>query len=498
MKTENLPSERSLMWVKRIDYTLIAVLSVFCLKYVTFYGRSFAEQFVKFPFLNFPIFVGEFLLAFCLLLSLVRMALARQKLKSWCGIVVAFYGFVLVKAVVGYIHFGPLALRDAALFYYSLFVLIGYVCYRPEVFTGWMSFFFYLGLFWLAFDSKYNEYWLIPRIFIALALAYNTSDRRLGALMAMGILIFTPYQYFLNTSRSVFLGGFVAIAFLLAVLPFLLKSKDMQRKLVVCNLFLISCLGAYIFHFSGSKPAQGLLALDKLKMISQQTMQVIEKKKKTYTPVEMSKVMIFSPNNEAPSVENDVREQEKINVTENQEDIKEQAESNEKKGLRSGVLSEQSESDSIHQMKLGNSLFRLLLWKDAVNEMSQERKIFGLNFGKPFRSESLEIIRSAVNEWKRDGWIAMHNSYLNILYRAGIVGLLYITFMFLGFGYMVKTFIVNRSVPGLLVCASMLVPFVASFFAVSLEVPYLAIPMWTLYGLTLRAASNKRLESKTI
>ena len=66
-KMKNSPSESELGWAKWIDYTLIIVLSGFCLKYITYFGRSFAERCVRFSFFNFPIFVGEFLLMVCLL-----------------------------------------------------------------------------------------------------------------------------------------------------------------------------------------------------------------------------------------------------------------------------------------------------------------------------------------------------------------------------------------------------------------------------------------------
>ncbi|MBL8012451.1 MAG: O-antigen ligase family protein [Candidatus Omnitrophica bacterium] len=513
MNNQKSPKDSMLSWAKSIDYAVVAVLSVFCLKYVTYSGRSFAEQFIKFSFLDFPIFVGEFLLAYCLLLCSVRVVLTRTQFKPWNWVLVIFYGFVFIKGVLGYAQYGPLALRDAALFYYSLFILIGYSCYRPDFFRGWIAGFFYLALFWLVFDKPYNDFWLVPRILLGLALAYNMSDRRLGVLMAAAVLIFTPYGSFINTSRSFFLGGFIAIVFLLISVLFLLKPA-VRKPVIVCNIFLIVCLAAYIFNFSGSRPAQGLLAIGKMRSFFQETKKEIERKKKGFVPLTVNQVKIFSPNRKVVSLQNDQKP-----VASSDAKIAE----NHPKALNNNIITSpdahfedadseiksrephagngtqtQTKPDIVTQMKLGNSIFRLLLWEDAIKDIGRHRNIFGISFGKPFRSENLEIIRSAVNEWKRDGWIAMHNSYLNILYRGGIMGLIYIIAMIIGFGYMVRTFIVYRSLSCLLVCASLLIPFVTAFFAVALEVPYFAIPIWTLYGFLLRAASDKWLQSKVI
>lgn len=481
------------VWAKWIDYALIVVLSSFCLKYITYFGRSFAEQFVQFPCLGFPIFVGEFLLAFCLMLVGIRLTLSPKLFKFWDWIIIVFYGFVCVKAAVGFVRFGPLALRDAALFYYTLFACVGYLSYRREIFKDWTGLLFYLALFWLVFDSQYNEFWLVPRIFIGLALALFAPHRVLSVLMILGVLMPTPYEFFLNASRSVFLGGFISIAFLLITIVFVLNSK--QRKIfLVCNSLIILSLGLYIFYFSGSKPAQGLLAVDKLNTFFQEMSREIERKKEGYVPEQLNDLKVFYPNEKSKAVEASTSE----DPTEEQGLLNEPQVAMKEETVSSGITNQAKEQDnekSIKEMKIGNSVFRLLLWQDAIKEMRQEKRLFGIDFGKPFRSQNLEIIRSGVGEWERDGWIAMHNSYLNILYRAGLVGVFYIAVVVMGFVYMTRTFIIHKSIAGLLVCSSLLVPFVAAFFAVTLEVPYFAIPIWTLYGFLLRWAHDKNVNS---
>ena len=70
-----------------------------------------------------------------------------------------------------------------------------------------------------------------------------------------------------------------------------------------------------------------------------------------------------------------------------------------------------------------NIIFRLLIWLwDMIKEWNRTKPIWGFDFGRPLRSPSLEILHWAETEWARDGWIEPHNSFLNMLYRAGIVG----------------------------------------------------------------------------
>ncbi|MBU1112945.1 MAG: O-antigen ligase family protein, partial [Candidatus Omnitrophica bacterium] len=60
----------------------------------------------------------------------------------------------------------------------------------------------------------------------------------------------------------------------------------------------------------------------------------------------------------------------------------------------------------------GNSIFRILIWRDALIQLIKEKPLLGFDFGKPFRSRGIEIAGFAGGEWGRDGWIAFHNSYL--------------------------------------------------------------------------------------
>jgi hypothetical protein len=133
----------------------------------------------------------------------------------------------------------------------------------------------------------------------------------------------------------------------------------------------------------------------------------------------------------------------------------------------------------------GNSIFRIFIWQDMLTELITKKQVFGFSFGKPFRSRKIEILNIADGEWKRDGWIAAHNSYLEIIYRTGILGILFIILIFYTFTGMVLRSIEHQSVTGILLCGVVLNLLVAANFMLILELPYYAIPLWSLFGLTL-------------
>jgi len=132
-----------------------------------------------------------------------------------------------------------------------------------------------------------------------------------------------------------------------------------------------------------------------------------------------------------------------------------------------------------------NAVFRILIWRDMIVELIKKRPVLGFSFGKPLRSKSLEILNWGFGDWSRDGWIAAHNSYLHILYRSGIVGLLLIVSFLTLLFKMIRQFIRIKSLTGVLLCGIIINWFVAANFLLVLELPYTAIPIWTIYGLTL-------------
>lgn len=131
-----------------------------------------------------------------------------------------------------------------------------------------------------------------------------------------------------------------------------------------------------------------------------------------------------------------------------------------------------------------NAVFRILIWRDMWRDLIREKPVLGFSFGRPLRSKSLEMLHWGDGDWARDGWIEPHNSYWHIIYRMGVVGVLLIFGLLIILFRMIMRFIQIRSVTGLLLCAILIDWFLAANFLVIFELPYTAIPIWTIFGMT--------------
>ena len=144
-----------------------------------------------------------------------------------------------------------------------------------------------------------------------------------------------------------------------------------------------------------------------------------------------------------------------------------------------------------------NMLFRLFVWRDMLSELKTTKPFpwLGINFGKPQRSISLEILNRAEGEWRRDGWITAHNSYLDFLYRGGLVGAAIVVGLFFVFLRLVKLSVTLKSVTGILLASIFIYWLTMANFLVFLEMPYQAIPFWTLWGMYLAYMKSQAIKT---
>jgi len=143
-----------------------------------------------------------------------------------------------------------------------------------------------------------------------------------------------------------------------------------------------------------------------------------------------------------------------------------------------------------------NVLFRIFMWQDIFEELLSGMYIFGVDFGNPFRSRSLDILNWAAS-WKLRGgvgWLEPHNSYIHILYRTGVVGLLFIVTIWVLFFRMSRSFIRNTNIKGIILASLVLYWLVVANFSVILELPYFAIPFWCTFGIVLKYAELSKLK----
>jgi hypothetical protein len=135
-------------------------------------------------------------------------------------------------------------------------------------------------------------------------------------------------------------------------------------------------------------------------------------------------------------------------------------------------------------------LFRIFIWRDVIDELVSNKMVFGFGFGKPFRSKSIEILEWAQSEWQNDGWIAIHNSYLDIIYRKGIIGLVFIFALMLAFLKLVMVSFKKHSFEGIILSCIVLFWLTAANFAEILESPYFAIPFYFIFGIAIKYVSE--------
>jgi putative copper export protein len=120
------------------------------------------------------------------------------------------------------------------------------------------------------------------------------------------------------------------------------------------------------------------------------------------------------------------------------------------------------------------------MWQELISN----RSVWGVGLGRPQRSPSIEILNWGHSEWSRDGWITAHNSFLHMIYRAGVIGLGMIVLMGWTIFYLARQFLRRDSVAGIMLVATLLYWIGLANFLVVLELPYMAIPFWSLFGLT--------------
>ena len=139
-----------------------------------------------------------------------------------------------------------------------------------------------------------------------------------------------------------------------------------------------------------------------------------------------------------------------------------------------------------------NHIFRMLIWQDMIRELTIHKPLFGFPYGKPFNSRNLVALGWGETAWRHDGWIAAHNSYLELIYRGGVVGVVFIIFIVVLLYIAVCRNISNKSIIGIVLCAAVLNYFIQANFLLTFELPYTAIPLWCLFGLTL-ARKNEHI-----
>ena len=596
-------------WAQDAGLVLLGVCS---LGYFIF-DRRFAEWNIQFSFLDFPIFVGEIVLFLCcILLAIQWQTWAQEKKEEGAGFKLTrtgalfflYMAFVLTKAVIGKIHWGPLAFRDAALFYYPMCVLMGYSFYRKEFFSQWVAVLTISVITAVFLKGYFYNYFLLTVFLLGLVVLKAVPRGFVKWGLLAGFALVTPMAQFFYTSRTMLIGHIVVGVYfaLVGLIIFPLRKRYKLLSMVLA----LGVMGLGVYQKADPNAVKSLTDLKELKSLQKYNEALFQEFKtrekpdypqaaKLYNPESSrtvsqmaSEVVSTEPQLLTSTVEesmppavvvgetilpsshsfllnsagikppqNMIADQDiasgeaapfrdddslrsiphplpasalsaKFDIPSNQDyipltvsppepvysipvpppqklpsDERDLADSSPvvKIVAKDLVFHDESidhssrlksaepepEAASLRNLSVAktNIFFRLYIWRDMLEEYSQARPVFGFDFGWPLRSKHLEALRWGAGEWERDGWVGAHNSFLHMIYRAGVVGLAFIVLMFILLGKIISRSIRQKNLAGILLSGILVFWIVAANFLLIFELPYTAIPYWTIFGLTL-------------
>jgi len=284
-----------------IDWCIFISIGVCCLCYSIFWS-TFAELHIQLSIFNFPIFVGEILLLFCSILLILKWALGQIELKQWHLWLAAYVVWILIKAFHGYFSYGPLAFRNAALFYYPLFAVITYNTIDSKKFNPRMVYFLIFVLLYIrlmqsinyGFWFHLNTYFYFPCLILSCVLAIKVKSKICRLLIFLALMFLNPYSSFFYESKSFLLGNVTAALFLLGCLSFTFIKISRRYKALVIVGFLICLIGGISQYMVKSH----VNALSTPRNFIQQFNKVVmylEEGKKSYKPLNIQ-VNLFDEN----------------------------------------------------------------------------------------------------------------------------------------------------------------------------------------------------------
>ena len=506
----------SLIQEKKISrvwsWVVLAPVLVSFLGYI-FFRRNFAELHITSPEVGFPVFVGEILLlwcAACFVLYTVRVGGFIRK-RAW----VLFFYFVwlILKVMWGVYEWGPLALRHAALFYYPFFALIGYVFYRADLFGKKISAGLFIGLLAIFAGRVFEVNWTLTLGCFAALIIIGVNTLRWRYLMTALLLLFFPYHFLFQTSRMMCLGNLAALTFILITALHFFLIPRLYKGLISGVVIIVLGVGFYFYFVQGRSGRVFPSPAAVIRMYRHWDREV-QSQRSVYHMAPLN-TRLYNPEEPrlpqrlaAGSPEGLVALQSPVSATASQSGfLKFMPVSENEIAPGSGIPPGSSSGFSGHNVwklplkpdleeiggvSMGNVLFRLMIWRDMLADLWTQKPLGGIDFGRPFRSFSLESLGWASGEWSRDGWIEPHNSYLNVIYRAGLLGFLLVGVFFMLLVRLIRQVWLGRSWVLLLLTAVILNWSVAANFLLILELPYTAISFWFIFGATLAYADRLR------
>lgn len=491
---------------KLIDYAGLYLIGILSFGYLLFY-RVFAKLHVDLHFIKTPIFVGDIVFIVCFFLVFLKWLINPKKINSFTYLFLIYLSFVITKTLWGYFHWGPLALRHSVLFCYPLFSVFTFSFFRNDFFEPKKNLFFIFVLFFVFKFFAYHPYFTLTCLSLMLVLINNRPEKPVRYILYFILLLILPYKVLFGTSRTFITGNIFALIYAGIGLLIILKIKRLY-KIILFLIFVISVIYG-VLTFSNPNEVRSLIGFDELVYRYNQMVKIIPVREPHFVEPKLGVRLYNERRNTVGSLFFGLKDNV-ISSSDSREEIEATLRGNDLERLKASSLAQSKQPGNIILKKkrppakavsaddrgtdvpYANSLFRIFVWKDAIEGLRDKHPVFGFDFGKPFRSRTLEVLNWAATEWKADGWICMHNSYIDIIYRSGIIGIVFIVFILILLFNFTAVSLRNRSLGGIILTGVLINWFVAANFLEILEMPYSAIPLWSLFGLTFAYLFKKK------
>ncbi|MDE2223074.1 MAG: hypothetical protein KGK03_08395 [Candidatus Omnitrophica bacterium] len=461
------------------------VLGAYCF-WASILGASFARLHLSVSFLNFPIFIGEGVMLFCLAISGWFLYKGHFPWTSRLRLFFAYLGYVVLWAGFDYFKAGgsSLALRNAEMFFYPVFAFFSYSFYCPALFSRrTIQLFFVVLLMALCLIGTAPFFsFLFFLLFFAVFFAMFHGPWKY--FWGTAILVLWPYSTFFSGARTWLVSSVLTgLLLIFLFIKYFIKVNKIWRVgagLAAAAIFLWTA-----FHFADRNGLKTLSTPVRVVGDYRRVENLIQQKSSSFH----SEQLQVQPYNIYVTQPKPNNSQEVLKPRLLKKDLK--------KDLTEKYAANKEVSSRNLQTAYNDIIFRILIWQDMMQELWDNKSIFGVGLSHPQRSRSIEILGWASSEWRSVGWITPHNSFLDLIYRAGILGLGIIYVIFAVLSGLIMDFIAARSVPGILLSGTIIYGLIAANFLLILELPYYAIPFWSLFGLTLAYRRNLLPRAKT-
>jgi len=224
------------MFVKVTSYFCLALIMATSIVYLIF-GSVVAKINFQPSFVNVPVFIGEWLIFFCLCVIAVHFLIEPARLQPWHWGVFVYFVWVIAKTLEGYMMDGGYALRNAAMFYYPVLVIIvsHFMGKLGLNFNRWLSLAGAIGFLLIVFFS--------PNIlFVIAAMCCSLSIPRgwiRGVFMLVTAGVFLYVFGLISGGRGCLVGAVSVILFLAWFAARLAGFRTRKQILALAGVLLV-------------------------------------------------------------------------------------------------------------------------------------------------------------------------------------------------------------------------------------------------------------------